>query len=172
MSLSEDLLTQALTLLVRSDTPDGLGEVDLRRAISASYYALFHRINSDAVALIAPNVPDATNYRIQRWFDHGEMRKICVRFLPNELKPPLRDLIGKTASTDLQTVGLSFVQLQDARHSADYDLGYFLTDEIAWNLLEKATDALAAWSRISNSAEANIFILSLLLWKNWDRDRP
>lgn len=68
-------------------------------------------------------------------------------------------------------LALSFIQLQDARHSADYDLSYVLTDEIAWDIFEQASEAIAAWQRISTSAEANIFILSLLLWKNWDRER-
>ncbi len=121
--------------------------------------------------LIAPNVSTKTNHRIQRWFDHGEMKRICGRFLPAKLDQPLRDLIGDTASTDLQTVALGFIQLQDARHSADYDLSYSLTQQIAWDIFEKATETTEAWDRIQNSAEANIFILSLLMWKNWDKDR-
>jgi hypothetical protein len=27
---------------------------------------------------------------------------------------------------------------------------------------------MASWDEIANSAEANIFILSLLMWKNWE----
>jgi len=171
LSYSEDLLSHALFLLVRFDTPDGLGEVDLRRAVSACYYTVFHRLNSDAATMLAPNVSSKTNHRIQRWFDHGEMKKICGRFLPAKLDHPLRDLIGESASPDLQTVALGFIQLQDARHSADYDLSYALTEQIAWDIFEKATETTEAWNRLKDSAEANIFILSLLTWKNSDKDR-
>jgi hypothetical protein len=34
-----------------------------------------------------------------------------------------------------------------------------------------ALEAIEAWDRIQGSAEANVFILSLLMFKNWERDR-
>ena len=121
--------------------------------------------------MIAPNVQTSTNYRIQRWFDHAEMKRICGRFLPATLEQPLRGLIGPSASPDLQTVARNFVQLQEARHNADYDLGYILDQTETRRFIELAIEALRAWERIRDSAEANIFILSLLLWKNWEKDR-
>jgi hypothetical protein len=157
--------------LLRETNGKSPNEVNRRRAVSASYYALFHQINGDAVRLIAPNVPLETNHRIQRWFEHAEMKKNCGRFLPAKLDQPLRDLIGETASNQLQNVARSFIQLQDARHSADYDLSYSLTLKQARNYVELASDALGAWTDIQGTAEANIFILSLLLWKNWDKER-
>jgi hypothetical protein len=30
---------------------------------------------------------------------------------------------------------------------------------------------MTSWDLMANSAEANIFVLSLLLWKNWEKDR-
>ncbi len=153
---------------IKDEQPD---DINLRQAVSASYYALFHRINGDAAQLIAPNVPAKTNYRIQRWFDHAEMKKICGRFLPTRLDQPLLDLIGESSSEDLQTVARSFIQLQEARHSADYDLNYSLTWNEARRLIELAVHAIGAWARIQDSAEVNIFVLSLLLWKNWEKER-
>lgn len=168
MSLSIDLLTHADRLLGNDEE---VNDVNLRRAVSASYYAIFHQVNGDAVSLIAPNVPTETNHRIQRWFEHAEMKKVCGRFLPAKLIQPLRDLIGESASADLQNVSRSFIQLQDARHSADYDLSYNLTLKQSRQYVELAVSALQAWKRLAGSAEANIFILSLLLWKNWDKER-
>jgi hypothetical protein len=123
------------------------------------------------VDLIAPNVPVQTNHRIQRWFEHAEMKKVCGRFLPTKLEQPLLDLIGTTASHDLQNVARSFIKLQEARHSADYDLGYSLTSAEARQLVLLAVGAMASWDNIASSAEANIFILSLLMWKNWEKER-
>jgi hypothetical protein len=168
LSLSIDLLAHAARLLGNDEE---VNDVNLRRAVSASYYAIFHQVNGDAVSLIAPNVPTETNHRIQRWFEHAEMKKVCGRFLPAKLDQPLRDLIGESASADLQNVSRSFIQLQDARHSADYDLSYNLTLKQSRQYVELAMSALQAWKRLAGSAEANIFILSLLLWKNWDKER-
>ena len=171
MDLPQDLLQHALELLKGKSDTERPREVDLRRAVSAVYYALFHQINEDAAALLAPNVPLATNHRIQRWFDHGEMKRICGRFMASKLDQPLLDLIGQSASSDLQTVARSFVLLQEARHSADYDLSYPITEPEAIKHFRLALEAIEAWDRIKESAEANIFILSLLMWKNWERDR-
>ena len=169
MDLSEQFLQHAVALL--SGGNEEVEDIVLRRAVSASYYALFHRINGVAVDLLAPNVSAPTNHRIQRWFEHAEMKKICGRFLPAELSSPLRELIGIRASADLQGLARSFIELQNARHSADYDLSYELTLKQAGNYVELALSACEAWERLKGSAEANIFILSLLLWKNWERDR-
>ena len=146
-------------------------DVSDRRAVSAAYYALFHHITDSAAALIAPNVSGETNHRVQRWFDHAEMKKVCGRFGQEKLDQPLRNLIGDTASSDLQNVASSFIKLQEARHSADYDISYSLTPEETRQFIRLAVLAMGSWDSIANSAEANIFILSLLMWKNWDKER-
>ena len=171
MTLSFGLLEHADSLL--KNVEDGVEtDVCLRRAVSASYYALFHTFNGDAAALVAPQVDLKTNRRIQRWFEHAEMKRTCDRFPGEKLGQPLLGLIGPQASTELKTVCRSFIELQEARHSADYDLNYDLDRDKASEYVQTAMIAFTAWQRIANSAEANIFILSLLLWKNWDRDRP
>ena len=170
MSLPEDLIYHALQLFEGTEYHSS-AEVRNRGAVSTAYYSLFHKINGDAVAIIAPNVQTSTNHRIQRWFDHAEMKNICGRFTKSELDQPLLDLIGNSASPDLQTVARNFVQLQEARHNADYDLGYILDRTETRRFIELAIEALRAWERIRDSAEANVFILSLLLWKNWGKDR-
>ena len=142
-----------------------------RRAISAAYYALFHHINGSAVDLIAPNVRTETNHRIQRWFEHAEMKRVCGRFLSARLDKPLLDLIGDTASPSLRNVAQSFITLQEARHSADYDLSFSVPSAEARQLVLLAVGAMNSWDNIKDSAEANIFVLSLLMWKNWDKER-
>jgi hypothetical protein len=99
------------------------------------------------------------------------MKKICGRFMASKFDQPLLDLVGPSASSDLQTVARNFVLLQEARHDADYDLSYPVTRPEATKYLRLALEAIEAWDRIRGSAEANIFILSLLMWKNWEKDR-
>ena len=167
--LSADLLLHAATLL--SQRNPVLEQVIARRAVSAAYYSLFHRLTGDAVSLLAPHVSIVTNHRIHRWFDHGEIKRICARFTPETLDQPLRSLIGNSPSPDLQFVARTFVLLQEARHRADYDLSFEPRGNEIWLFLERASKAIQAWERLSKTAEANIFILSLLLWKNWEKDR-
>ncbi len=68
-------------------------------------------------------------------------------------------------------VSCKFHKLQEARHSADYDLDYVVSWEQAREFIEDAVRAIGAWERIRQTAEGNIFILSLLLWKNWEKER-
>jgi hypothetical protein len=170
VDLSKELLEHSIRLL-RGYKTNRTPEADLRRAVSSAYYALFHQINGDAATLLAPHVSLETNHRIQRWFDHLEMKKICGRFTASELSQPLLGLIGPSASPDLQKVARAFVVLQEARHGADYDLSYRLSYSDAAGHIRFASEGALAWERLQGSAEANIFILSLLMWKNWERER-
>jgi hypothetical protein len=157
--------------LLHGMTEEQPDNVKLRRAVSASYYALFHQLNADAVAQIAPNVPEPINHLIQRWFDHGEMKKICGRFSAATLTQPLLGLVGPSVSVKMQNVARSFIVLQDARHKADYDLSYSLTLKETRQYAGVALRALGDWNQVKQTAEGNIFILSLLMWKNWDKER-
>jgi hypothetical protein len=171
VSLSDDfirdLLLHAWSLLPEIGN-ESTNKIDMRRAVSAAYYALFHRINGDAVELIAPNVSLATNHRIQRWFEHAKMKEICGRFVKQTLDQPLLDLIGGSSSPELQTVCRNFIALQEARNSADYDLSYKIDWKLTVACIDRSTDAIRAWVQIRNTEEANVFILSLLMFKNWE----
>ena len=171
MSLADDLLQHAFALWADSNHVPG-SDIRLRRAVAAAYYALFHKIIGDAVAQLAPDVPPAINHRMQRWFDHSEIKRICGRFAKAQLEQPLLGLIGSSASAELRMVADFFITLQEARHSADYDLNYSLSERECRLFLEASRRAIEAWNRLAGSAERNIFILSLLLWKNWEKDRP
>jgi len=155
LSFSDALIVHAMQIAVMEHTGAKAEEVRgvcERRAVSAAYYALFHRITDRAAGMIAPNVPSEINHRIIRWFEHAEMKKVCGRFTQAKLDQPLRDLIGDTASFDLQKVASSFIELQEARHSADYDLGYSLTTEEACRFIRVAVVAMGSWDQIADSA--------------------
>ena len=176
MRFSEQLLHHAIWLMQQMDrAPDPVTghprTVDMRRAVSAAYYALFHRLSEAAVEQIAPHAsPEAAN-RIHRWLEHAEMKKICGEFAGPKLNPPLSDLLGNSVSEDMRTVAGTFLRLQDARHAADYDLDYDIRPSETESLIRSAVDAISTWQRIAQTAEANIFVLSLLLWKKWESSR-
>jgi hypothetical protein len=70
MSLHDDLLIQAQQLAQWD--PRRPKQVNLRRAISSAYYALFHLLSSETSALFAAERGLAA--RINRTLNHGDVR--------------------------------------------------------------------------------------------------
>jgi uncharacterized protein (UPF0332 family) len=182
MTLHADLLEQAEHLAKRE--PKKPRQASLRRAVSAAYYALFHLLVSEGAKRISPNKPDGLKLVIQRGFSHGEMRNVCHSFVlghvasinprqkPDKIANPpeaTRKLINLPLDQKLFNVTQAFIALQEARHEADYDL------EKQWNRLDvlghlkTARDAFADWAAIKTSDAATVFIVALLLQKNWTR---
>ena len=162
MILSEDLLQHAIRLLGNQDQPSDR-ELDLRRAVSAAYYALFHAIYGDAARLVAPHVSEKVQQRIQRWFEHAQIRILCGRLIKPQLDQPLADLINPAPSPDLRFIAKSFIKLQGVRHAADYDTSYSIDWDEARLTIEIAVRALGAWRQLQGTSEANIFVLSLIV---------
>lgn len=86
---------------------------DLRRAISAAYYAVFHSIVSAAANSVVPADKRATEQyaRVYRSINHGPLRDLCRRIKEknSSFGPAIRELAAAIAD------------LQEKRHSADYD---------------------------------------------------
>ncbi len=169
-ALPKDLLEQAQMLLTRE--PKRPKQASLRRAISTSYYAVFHLLGAETARVVAPNVSIAVRNRIRRFLDHGEMKIVCGAFSKPLTNNPYRDLLSGNIEADLQTVAANFIALQDARHEADYDLGVAYTRVQAALLVKQAEDCFAAWGRIRKEPDTNVFLLTLLMRKRWDSPRP
>ena len=119
MNLHDDLLDQAQQL-ARWD-PRRPKQVNLRRAVSSAYYALFHLLSSGTSALYAIE-PDLAA-RINRTLNHGDMKKSSTMIGNDKLPRAVQSPRGSyTTPADLKTVANTFVKLQEARHEADYDL--------------------------------------------------
>ena len=95
------------------------------------------------------------------------MHRTCARFLQSPTQKPLASLLAGEPSNDLRIVALAFVQLQPARHSADYDLASEWTRSQAAGLVRIARDAFIAWKGVTR-AEAEIFLLALFTLKQLD----
>lgn len=70
---------------------------------------------------------------------------------------------GIQLSPDLRSLSDTFTFLQQERHEADYNLEGLVTRPRCFEVIERATDALAIWREIRNSTEADFFLLALLL---------
>ncbi|HEU5116199.1 MAG TPA: hypothetical protein VFT74_05925, partial [Isosphaeraceae bacterium] len=122
-------------------------QVNLRRAVSSAYYALFHLLTWEASALYAEEFTLAA--RISRMFNHGEMKKassmIANSKLPRGIQPP-----GGVyaAPPDLKTAANTFIDLQEARHEADYNLSRSFLRRESLEFVHSARDAFEAWERV------------------------
>ena len=84
----------------------------LRRSVSTAYYALFHAVAERCAAtLITFGGSDWDTYTlVYRALDHATVKRV------------LRDdPLGKVFGSQIASIGAVFLQLQEARITADYD---------------------------------------------------
>ena len=86
MTFSEQLLHHAVELMADAGAKPEVEEARNRRAVSACYYALFHRLTEDSAELLGPHMPLELRSRIARWFDHSEIKRICGHFTKPSLE--------------------------------------------------------------------------------------
>ena len=172
MAFHHDLLEQAEHLVTRERQRPK--QASLRRAVSAAYYALFHLLVADGASLLFPPQPPGLRLLIQRAFTHGEMRNVCRNFVQaNVGRGGISAAVGAVLTFPLEPplvrVLDAFVELQEARHQADYD------PTKAWNRLAAAThvatarSAFASWQTIRRSPNTAVFVAALLLQRQWGR---
>lgn len=168
MSFHSDLLAQARLLLRRE--PRRPRQASLRRAVSAAYYALFHLLVYDATRMLVSGTSlDDLRTLVARAFAHVEMSEACRAFAATRLPPAVDATLPVPVPEDLRTVARAFVDLQEARHEADYDLAQRFSRNEAAVLVAQAEQAFEAWQRIRGAPAGKVFLASLLLWRKWRR---
>ena len=169
MSLASDLLEQAE--LLSKKEPMRPKQASLRRAVSTAYYSLFHLLLEETSVVVASGNLTVMQPLVARSLEHGVMKAIAKSFasgwggLPTKLKPRFTNPI----SADLILVVTTFVQLQQQRHEADYNVEERFLRADTTRLIKDAQAAFDAWKRIRRTNEARQFLLCLLLGKSLDR---
>jgi uncharacterized protein (UPF0332 family) len=153
MPFPEDLLQQAYDLANKE--PTNPKQASLRRAVSTAYYALFHLLIDEAVSKWAI---ERQRSILARTFEHGKMKGICDGVLKSVKS-------GGSVPPELNTVAHNFIQLQQHRHTADYDNSKQWSRTETLNVLTLATDAFHAWLAISTQDAAQDYLLQLFLPK-------
>mgnify|MGYP001569762097 CR=1 FL=1 len=168
--LSLDLLVQAGMLARRE--PRRPKEASLRRSISTSYYALFHYLIEESTLLTIGTANHRSQFRefAGRAFVHGKMKNVCEEFVKTQPKSDLLNSfwlhLSVPACIDIRTVAENFVDLQEQRHAADYNLSRRFKRHDAKRAFDQAQEAIDAWKRV-RIRQPNIsllFALSLMLW--------
>ena len=117
---------------------------DLRRAVSAAYYALFHAVTTAAADYaIGADKRTTKQYALAyRSINHGPLKALCL------------SLDGKQ---ELAGFAAAFAELQEKRHRADYDPHYDASSTDADIAIRLAADALASF-RTASEEQRNIFL--------------
>jgi hypothetical protein len=165
VSLHRGLIEQAQHLATRERGKPK--QVSLRRAVSAAYYALFHLLVHEGVVRLIPNSPERLRGQARRAFSHKDMKSACQEIAkPSRLLLPL---VVLPLEADLKTVADIFIQLQEQRHFADYDLSQSFNRIRVLRIVQKANSAISAWSSVRNAPNANVFLAALLLNNRWNK---
>jgi len=160
MTLQSDLLEQALELSRRESRRPK--QVSLRRAISAAYYALFHLLIDEGVSRLLPASRQSLRDCLRRAFDHTAMKEACRGFASAKVPEKLAAAVAAPPSHQLRFIAQTFMDLQQARHEADYNAARRFTRLEAREFVESSRAAFADWDSIRNSAEADAFLVALL----------
>jgi hypothetical protein len=166
VSLYRDLIEQAEHLALRE--PKKPRQASLRRAVSTAYYSMFHMLIGDGVLKLIPNSPAPLRMQAQRAFAHGEMKRACEQFA----KPSagtVANLIDIPLEDELTRVAAAFIDLQQARHAADYDLSRTFDRVGVLRTIDRAQKAISDWKLVRKRPNANVFLAALLLQGRWSK---
>ena len=165
MTLHGELLKQA-RFLARKE-PKKPTQASLRRSVSASYYALFHLLVDEATKLmLSGRARGPLRDCLARAFHHSAMKQAAIQFtripVSSKLSPGFDRQPVQQSLVDLAS---AFVQLQEARHDADYNRTLRFTRREALDLADLADQAFRDWNRVRGSLQADTFLTGLLAYR-------
>ena len=170
MAFPDDLLELAQDLA--DSHPESPHQASLRRAVSTAYYAIFHLPISETTANWArPELRAA----LGRCFDHGPMKtasetKISQINTALHDNPP--DGEEKTVAIHLRTVANAFIQAQQRRNDADYNMAKEWTPVEVDKQIASVNEAFQTWNMIRGEAVAQAYLVSLLGAKERRQNEP
>jgi hypothetical protein len=149
-----DLLNSALDLVEASSGRPR--QANLRRAISATYYALFHCLAECGADLLVGKSKAARSEpaweRAYRALEHGAARGACTALAAMKSVPkPVEDFANR------------FVELQTKRHRADYSPAYRFYKRAVLKDIANASLVIAAFQR--ESAKQRRALVAYALFK-------
>ena len=95
------------------------------------------------------------------------MRQVAQQFSDDNVSRKLAlGLNGQTLQPELVRVASALVEIQEARHQADYDLARRFTRREALHLVGQAELAFVDWNGARGSIQADTFLTGLLAFGN------
>ena len=160
----QQLLDHAASL-IRKPKRGRYKEIELRRSISASYYALFHAIlRASADLTVGKSHRRSAAYSIAyRSLDHTKLKRVCDDVRRSSLPAKYRKALRLSQfGADVQQVAFAVVKLQEWRYDAEYNPTSRFSFVDALFTHSMAGEATAALERASE--EQKRLFVSLLLY--------
>lgn len=166
MALHDDLLVLGRQILGAPPAPGAapvaVSQAAIRRAVSTAYYALFHLLLFEATELLRVQSPQERR-QLGRGMTHTGM-KGAARAVASQ--GPLALLGQVPFPQEAVEVAQAFVDLQEGRHLADYDVATDFTWTTANGLVAQAETAFVRWNAIRGQDRANLFLHLLGSYEN------
>jgi hypothetical protein len=140
-------------------------QVDIRRAISAAYYAVFHFVLAAAAdEFIGSTKRNTPLYSlVYRSIDHRGLRDLCNESRKQHPGGKYQKYVpGNGFGPDIRNFADGLVELQERRHSADYDPSVCVKTSDALIAIAQARSAVNLFKN-AEATERKTF-LSLLLF--------
>lgn len=137
-------------------------QANLRRAVSTAYYAVFHELCSTVANAFVPAHSNRAKTIFYRALSHGEIRSRCEDLARKSLPKKLVDLFG-AQSLPLEAVKFcrTFVELQELRHSCDYDPEHVSSFDEAETAIRDAEEAISSLKNVD--PKVRLLLLAFLL---------
>ena len=137
--MNPDHLLEHADFVIELGPPGRPRQANLKRVVSTAYYALFHFVMRATAAMVlgkaAPR--DALYARTYRSLNHDDLKR--------------RLAAARAISADIKVFADAIVELQEARHNADYD-PLFSVNKL--EALAKVRTARAAIAKFESAPEA------------------
>jgi uncharacterized protein (UPF0332 family) len=137
--MNPDHLLEHADYLIEVGPPGRPRQANLKRVVSSAYYALFHfTMRAAADMVLGKTAPkDALYARAYRSLTHEDLRK--------------RLAVTRAIGADIKAFADAIVELQEARHNADYDPLFRVNKSEA---IAKVRTARAAIAKFESASEA------------------
>lgn len=149
---THELLHLADHLAGRESGPGAPRTIYLRRSISTAYYALFHKLGQHASLRLVGDGPWTPKHAaLTRWITHTELAVLsnAANGLGNKALVAMLDPVDAR----LANISQNFIDLQDARHGADYDDLFAVSKSFALSYVDAARSAAEAADELYESRE-------------------
>lgn len=161
--LHDDLLQQARDLA--SSDRHRPKQASLRRAISTSYYALFHALGFHISRTLLPASPTYLTSRaaLRRTLEHAEMSSALAGFATGNPAEVYRNQLPNGIPASIQRLARIFRDLQHQRHLADYSVASKFSRVDAYTAIRDVAWALTALDELFSATSPAAIVLSLAL---------
>lgn len=127
-------------------------QADIRRAVSAAYYAVFHFVLTEvADEFVGVTKRSSTRYAlVYRSVNHSALKKLCEKLSKSTASPDvLKHFPRSGLGPNLPLFANAVIELQEKRHLADYDPSQKLKISDGRRAIDSARGAMRRFRRFN-----------------------